>query len=224
MWHRFLLCGVVAPIPLTAAWIAGGLVQERYSLRREDVSALAAETADHPWIVIVGLAVSGLLTVAFAAGLWRRQGWRLGPALLGFVGLGMVGLAALRNDCSSLTEACRARVEAGEVSWHHLAHDALSVPVIGAAVLAPAVFALSPRGGLRSRRARAASLATAAALAVLFSLGGTEAIAGWEGALQRAGISLAFLWLALLAAQAARMRLAGFEPAALRSGGARSIP
>lgn len=217
-----LLCGVVAPIPLTVSWIAGGLVQEGYSVRREDVSALAAETADHPWIVILGLVLSGLLTAAFAAGLWSLlPRARAATTLVGFVGVGTVALGALRNDCSSMTEACRARVEAGEVSWHHLAHDALSIPVIGAAVLAPAVFALRGSVGAWSR---AGSLATAATLAVLFSLGGAEAVPGWEGALQRGGISVAFLWLEALALYVQRMRLAGFEPAALRSGGARSIP
>ncbi len=195
-----VVSGALAPLPLTAAWIAGGLVQEGYSPRKEDVSALAAETAQHPWIVIAGLVLSGLLTALFAAGLWRlAAGLRLYAALVGFVGLGLVGLGLLRNDCSSLTEECRRRVEAGEVSWHHVAHDALSIPVITGAVLAPLVLAWSLRRQPSRATTQAFSLATSCALAVLFSLGGAEAVPGWEGALQRAGISLAFLWLEVVA-------------------------
>jgi len=194
-----VLSGAVAPLPLTAAWIAGGLLQEGYSPRREDVSALAAETAEHAWIVIAGLVLSGLLTAAFAARLWQIGEARLCSALVGAVGVGMVGLGLLRNDCSSLTEECKARVEAGEVSWHHLAHEALSAPVITAAVLAPVALAWSLRRQPGRRGLCAYSLVTAACLALLFSLGGAEAIPGWEGALQRGGISLAFLWLEIVA-------------------------
>jgi len=195
-----LACGALAPVPLTAAWIAGGLVQDGYSARREDVSALAAETADQAWIVIAGLVLSGILTAAFAAGLWRcAAGVGLGSALVGFAGLGMVALGLLRNDCSSLTAACKARVEAGDVSWHHLAHDALSAPVLAAAVLGPAVLAWSFRRDPRWAALRAYSLATAGVLAVLFALAGLEAIPGWEGVVQRTGITLALLWLEVVA-------------------------
>jgi hypothetical membrane protein len=80
----------------TVAWVAGTLVQDGYSARREDVSALAARSADDAWIVIAGLVVTGALTAAFAPALHlavgRGHGSRLGPALVALAGIGIAGL------------------------------------------------------------------------------------------------------------------------------------
>jgi MFS family permease len=194
------LLGLLAPLPLSAAWIAASLLEEGYSARREDISGLAARTAGHAWIVTAGLLLSGLATALFAP-LLRRYGSQAGPAsiLVACVGVGMIGLAGLRNDCSTLTEICRARARAGQVSWQHRAHDALSAPVIGAAVLAPAALAWALRR--RPGRARLAgySLATAAVAGVSFALGGAEALPGWEGVLQRIGVSVSSAWLEVVA-------------------------
>lgn len=194
------LCGTVAPILLTAAWVAGGLVQRGYSARREDISALAAMDAEHAWIMIAGLATSGALTAAFAVGLgWGVRGSRIGPAVVGLVGVGMVALGFLRNDCSSLTEACKARVEAGAVSWHHRAHDVVSVPVFAAAVIAPLLMAWTFRSNTCFSPLALYSISTAAALAVLFALGGVEAFPAWDGAIQRAAVTAAILWMEVIA-------------------------
>jgi len=205
-FRALALCGVAAPVVFTAAWVAGTLAQERYSPRREDVSALAARTADHPWIVISGLVITGALTAAFAPALHEAvgggDGSRIGPVLVALAGVGVVGLAVLRNDCSTETTACEVRIDAGTVSWQHLAHDALSIPVFALAVLIPIVmtprFRADPQWAVFARW----SFATAAALALLFLLGGVEAIPGWRGVVQRVAVSLAFLWLATAAVRA----------------------
>lgn len=200
------LCGAVAPLVFTVAWVAAGSVQTGYSARREDISALAALDAEHPWIMIAGLAVSGALTTAFAVAVrFRVGGARIGPALVTLAGLGMVGLGVLRNDCSSVTEACEARVEAGAVSWHHTAHDVLSAPVFAAAVVAPLLLARRFRADVRLESLGAYSIATAAALAVLFVLGGLEAVPAWNGVIQRAAVSLAVLWMEVVALRLLRL-------------------
>jgi hypothetical protein len=38
-------CGALAPVVFTVAWVVAGLVQEEYSARREDIGALAADSA-----------------------------------------------------------------------------------------------------------------------------------------------------------------------------------
>jgi len=63
---RLALAG---PIAFTIAWLVGGLVQDEYSPRREDISALAASDAQHAWIMITGFVLLGVGTVALAAGL-----------------------------------------------------------------------------------------------------------------------------------------------------------
>jgi Protein of unknown function (DUF998) len=200
------LCGLLAPVVFTAAWVAGTLVQDGYSARREDVSALAALTADDAWIVITGLVVTGVLTAAFAPALHLAvgagRGSRLGPALVALGGIGVIGLGLLRNDCSSLTAACQARVDAGDVSWQHTAHDALSGPVFALAVVAPAVLTLRFRADPRWKRFAPWSLATSAALAPLFIVGGLEAVPGWDGFIQRVAVSLALIWLGATAVRA----------------------
>lgn len=205
------LCGLLAPVAFTVAWAAGALVQDGYSVRREDISALAARTADHPWIVISGLVITGALTVAFAPPLHlavgEGHGSRVGPVLVALSGLGIVGLALLRNDCSTETTACEARIDAGTVSWQHVAHDALSIPVFALAVVIPVVMTPRFRADPHWASFVRWSLATAAALALLLLLGGVEAIPGWRGVVQRVAVSVAFLWLAA-AALRARNRLA----------------
>jgi Protein of unknown function (DUF998) len=200
------LCGLAAPVVFTAAWIAGTLAQDDYSARREDVSALAARTAEHPWIVIAGLVLTGVLTAAFAPALHFAvhggRGSQVGPALVGLAGVGIVGLGVLRNDCSTLTSACEARVEAGDVSWQHLAHDALSIPVFAIAVIGPIVLARRFRADPQWASFVPWSLVTAAALALLFLLAGVEAIPDSRGLVQRVAVSLAFLWLAAAAVRA----------------------
>jgi len=70
---RLALAG---PIAFTTAWLVGGLVQEEYSFRREDISALAAMDAQYAGIMITGFVLIGAGTVPW------RQGW---PALSGTV-------------------------------------------------------------------------------------------------------------------------------------------
>jgi hypothetical protein len=200
------LCGVVAPVVFTAAWVAGTLVQDGYSPVREDLSALAARTADHAWIAVAGLVVTGVLTALFAPALHAAvgggRGSRLGPALVALGGIGIVGLGLLRNDCSSLTPACEARVDAGDVSWEHTAHAVLSAPVFAFAVLAPFVLVRRFRADPVWAPFAPWSLAASVVLAALFILGGVEAVPGWDGLLQRLAVSLALLWLGASALRA----------------------
>jgi hypothetical protein len=137
---------------------------------------------------------------------------RFGPALVALVGLGMIALGFLRNDCSSLTEACEARVEAGNISWHHRAHDILSAPVFAAALVAPLLMASRFRGDIGSKALALYSVATAAALAILFAVGGVEALPAWDGAIQRAAVSVAVLWMEVVALCLLRARVLTLTP------------
>jgi hypothetical membrane protein len=113
---------MAGPIAFTAAWLLGGLVQDEYSVRQEDISALAAMDAQYAWIMITGFVVLGVGTVALAAGLastLRYPSAVIGSVLLMIAGIGLAVAGLARNDCSSELPACAARADAGEVSWHH---------------------------------------------------------------------------------------------------------
>ncbi len=135
---------VAGPIAFTIAWLVGGLVQDEYSARKEDISALAAMDAQHAWIMITGFVLLGLGTVALAAGLastLRYPSAAIGSVLLMIAGIGLAVAGLARNDCSSELPACAARVDAGEVSWHHQVHDNVSLIIFLALIAAPLVFA-----------------------------------------------------------------------------------
>jgi hypothetical membrane protein len=169
--------------------------------------------------MIAGLVVTGLLVAAFAYVLHRgvRRGSAAGPALVALCGLGIVALGLLRNDCSTMTEACEARVAAGTVSWQHTAHDVVSVPVFVAAVAAPIVLARRFRADPSWRPLARFSAAAALVLGALFTLGGIEATAEWNGVVQRIAVSAAFLWLEVAALHLLRLITVDVASASLES-------
>ena len=100
--------GLVGPVLFTLIWVAQELFRiEEYSPIKEPVSALAA--GPNGWIQSVNFAVFGMLTVAFAVGLYgvsrsSRPGV-VGSALFLVSGLGLLMAAAfpLREDTAGIT-------------------------------------------------------------------------------------------------------------------------
>ena len=213
MWlGRLAMAG---PIAFTIAWLLVGLIQDEYSLRQEDISALAALDAQHAWFMITGFVLLGAGTVALAAGLartLRSPSAVIGSILLmiGGVGLAVAGLA--RNDCSSELPACAARVDAGEVSWHHQVHDNISLIIFLALIAAALVFGRAFARDDRWRPLRTYSIVTGLigfALLVLYVIG----FAGtWNGLVQRIFVSVLFLWIAVLGFRLSRAELVGTSP------------
>jgi hypothetical membrane protein len=199
---------MAGPIAFTIAWLLGGLVQDEYSVRQEDVSALAALDAQHAWIVITGFVLLGVGTVALAAGLastLRYPSAVIGSVLLMIAGIGLAAAGLARNDCSSELPACAARVDTGEVSWHHQVHDNVSLIIFLALIAAPLVFARAFGRDHRWRPLRTYSIVTGLlgfALLVLYVI----ASAGtWNGLVQRIFVSVLFLWIAVLGFRLSRI-------------------
>ena len=95
---------VAGPIAFTIAWLIGGLVQDDYSFRQEDISALAALDAQHAWIMITGFVLLGVGTIALAAGLASTLKYPsavIGSVLLMIAGIGFAVVGLARNDCST---------------------------------------------------------------------------------------------------------------------------
>ena len=100
--------GLIGPVLFTVTWVVQELFRmEEYSPIKEPVSALAA--GPNGWIQSVNFAVFGMLTIAFAAGLYRVQRsskpGRVGSALFLVSGLGLLMAAAfpLRQDAAGVT-------------------------------------------------------------------------------------------------------------------------
>ena len=183
---------MAGPIAFTLAWLIGGLVQDEYSLRREEISALAAMDAQHAWIMIIGFVLLGAGTVALAAGLASTLRYRsavIGSVLLMIAGIGLVVAGLARTDCSEKLPTCVARIDAGEVSWHHQVHN-VSVIVFLTLIAAPLVFARAFGRDDGWRPLRTYSIVTGLvgfALLVLYVI----ASAGtWNGVAQRTFVSV----------------------------------
>ena len=123
---------------------------------------------------------------------------RIGALLILLAGLGILVAGIARNDCSSELEACKARIDAGDVSWHHGLHDAVSGLVFLTLVVAQFVLARAFRRDPSWRDLRAYSIFSGSltlALLVLFVAG---PIAGGNGLLQRAFLAVPLVWITVL--------------------------
>jgi cytochrome bd-type quinol oxidase subunit 2 len=193
------------------SWLVGGLVQDGYSFRRQAISELGARTADHPWIVRLGISVWGLSVLAVAAALWlaaehlpRRRAVRAGAVLLGLAGLCIVldGFPAPVDCMPDADRACEAREDAGSLSVRHYAHLWLGLAahplLVGTAVAVALGFRRHPRLGFLSPLAWL-GLLVGLAFVVAFPLSGAGD-AGDVGVNQRLQIATFEYPLAFLAA------------------------
>lgn len=194
-----LVAGLLAGPLFTASYLVQGFVRDGYDPVRRPVSELAL--GPHGWLQAATFVVGGLLVLLFAAGLRHGPGRPVVPGLVAVWGVGLIGAGVFVTD----------RI-GGPVTWHGQLHDlAFSLPGFAglalAMVAATVVFA-------RRRHGRFAlfSAMSAVAFAVLF-VAATTGFAGEDpsaGLWQRLGVSVGWLWLALLAV--VTRRAAGARP------------
>jgi hypothetical membrane protein len=200
---------VAGPVVFSAAWLVAWAAQDRYSPRREDISALAALDAQQPWIMVGGFLALAVGLVALGAGLLRAVAGgrvaRVGALLVLLAGLGILVAGIARNDCSSELAACRARIDAGDVSWHHGVHDAVSGLVFLALGVAQLVLARAFRRDPSWRDLRAYSIVSGILTLALLALFGTGAIDGWNGLVQRIFLAVPLVWIMVLGIRLRRL-------------------
>jgi hypothetical membrane protein len=192
-------------------WFVAWAAQETYSPLREDISALAALDAQQPWIMVAGFLALALSLTALGAGLLQAVAGgpaaRVGALLILLAGLGILVAGIARalgvggfppHDCSSELEACKARIEAGDVSWHHDLHDAVSGLVFLALVVAQFVLARAFRRDPSWRDLRAYSIVSGGLTLALLVLFVAAPIDGGNGLLQRVFLAVPLVWIAVL--------------------------
>ncbi|HEV8650696.1 MAG TPA: DUF998 domain-containing protein [Actinomycetes bacterium] len=192
-------CGIAGPVAFTAAWVTSTLRQSGYSIAGEHLSGLAAPDARDPEIMLAGFLALGACTTAFGSALAEALGGpgRSGPGpwLVRCAGLGTVAAGLLRRDRMLLHPPGAA---AGQ-SWHNHGHDLASGIVYAALLAAPLLlarrFAGDPDWSHLRGPAVAASLATAALLAVFWS----EVLEPWNGIVQRVAVTVPLVFTAVLA-------------------------
>jgi hypothetical membrane protein len=200
---------VAGPVFFTAAWFVAWAVQDEYSPRREDISALAALDAEQPWIMVIGFLSLGLgiigLGLGLASVLAGGLSARVGSLLVTFAGLGILVAGLARNDCSSELAACKAREDAGELSWHHHVHDLVSLVVFLALVAAQLVLARAFGRNARWHDLRSYAMRSGALTFALLVLYGSGAIGDWNGLVQRVFLAVPFIWIAVLGLRLRRL-------------------
>src|SRR5262249_8965345 len=103
-----------------------------------------------------------------------------------------------RDDCSSELQACKKRVNTGDVSWHHKVHDNVGIAVFLVLVLAPLVLARAFRRDSRWRNLRRYSLVTGAVTLVALLVFGGGSFSGWNGLAERILVTIPLVWTAVL--------------------------
>ncbi|MBO0823160.1 MAG: DUF998 domain-containing protein [Actinobacteria bacterium] len=202
--RRLLRCGVWAGPVFTATFLAEGAVRDGYRPLRHPVSSLALGTRG--WIQTVNFAVTGVLTLAGAAGLRltgdRTAGSSAGPVLVAAAGAGLIGSAAFRTDPVGGYPLGTPDMPA-KFSRAGTAHNLAAVPVFFGLPAAAAGY------GWRNWRAGQAPgfaiycATTAVIMPVTMVLAGagfgqSSRLGGYGGLFQRASILAGFAWLTAL--------------------------
>jgi hypothetical protein len=210
-----LRSGVVVGPLFTLAWFLEGATRTDYNPVRHPVSSLAL--GEYGWTQVANFLVCGLLSVAFAVGLWRAVrpwgGSTWGPVLVAAFGIGLVGAGIFVTDPVSGYPPGTPHLLEEYSSVPAALHDAFSVPVFVGLPAACFVFARRFRGWGRPGWSLY-SLVTGLVFLVGFVLaslafGQVPGLVEVGGLLQRATITIGWTWLTLLAIDLLRHRPAG---------------
>jgi hypothetical protein len=136
--RRLLTCGVLAGPVFVATGLVQGLTRAGFDLTRHPASVLS--NGDLGWIQITNFLVSGLLTIAAAAGIRRVLPGRWGPRLLAGYGVSLICAGAFRADPQDGFPLGTPAGPPASVSWHGTLHFACGG--LGFAALVAACFAI----------------------------------------------------------------------------------
>jgi hypothetical membrane protein len=189
------------------AWTVASAIEPGYSVVNDDLSALAALGAAHPWITMTGELLLGIGIVALAAGLVGRfPGRRAAIAcwILLATGLTTVIQAVAREDCSTKVEGCRARIQAGDLSWHHWLHEATSALAFIGILLVPPLLARPFRNDPHWRDLARYSVATAVVGVVLLAVFLPTSDGAGGGLTERVFLVVPLAWVAVVGVRLAR--------------------
>jgi hypothetical protein len=207
-WRQLTLaCGAIAGLLFSLGWIVEGATRASYDPMRHPISSLSIGTGG--WMQVANFIITGLLILAYAAGLRRilRQpsGSVWGPLLVGLVGIGLIGAGLFTADPLNGYPPGTPLIPT-ERTTHGLIHDLFGVPVFLGLPIACIVFSrLFTRWGERGW-AIYSVLSGTAMFAVFFlarlgmrQVPGLPDFAGLFGLLQRITLAIGFVWLTLLA-------------------------
>jgi hypothetical membrane protein len=209
---------IVAQVVFVVGWFVGGALEPHFSQVRQFISELGREGATNPWIFTIFMTVWGLgligLAVATVPSL-RTRPWPLAmPLFFVLAGVCAILVGPIHMDCSPTVSAvCKSRESAGALSWHHYAHEWISLGIKVSLLLTGFAFARSAWPSRLGRLVFSGALVLLAAGIVTFFL--HDSFAPYQGLEERLWAFVAQAW-ALLCATVLILE-ATLEPDALRA-------
>jgi hypothetical protein len=198
-----LASGAIAGPLFTVLWIIEGIARPNYNSVRHPVSSLAL--GDFGWMQIANFIIAGLLSLAFAVGLWLalrpQRGSTWGPLLIAIWAVGLLGAGMFITDPVSGYPPGTPDVPLNPTT-HGALHDQISIA--GFLALTAACFVFGYRFAARGERGWAFYCAITG---ILFPIGIVIASAAFSqnaslvafgGLIQRSTVTAGWTWLTLL--------------------------
>jgi hypothetical membrane protein len=209
---------ILTQVVFVGGWVLAGALEPHYSAVRQYISELGRHGAAHPWIFVTFVGIWGLgfiaLAVALVPSLRTRPRPLAMPLMFVLAGVCAILVGPLHMDCSPTVSAvCKSREAAGTLSWHHYAHEWVSLGIKASLLLTGFVFARSAWPSRLARLVLSGALVLLAAGIVTFVL--HDSFVGYQGLEERLWALVAQLW-ALLCATVLILE-ATLEPGALRA-------
>ncbi|MEU8193019.1 DUF998 domain-containing protein [Microbispora amethystogenes] len=197
MLDRLLLtCGLVAGPLFTVAYLTEGALRAHYRPLRHPVSSLAI--GDRGWTQTVNFMVGGLLSLAFAAGLWRAGPSLWGASLVGVWAFGLLCAGIFRTDPVSgfppgTPDLPQPNTRQG------ILHDLFSLAGFVALAAACVVFAWSGTPGWAIYSVASGVLFAVTMVLASAAFAQKESLVDLGGLIQRVSVTIGWTWLAVLA-------------------------
>jgi hypothetical membrane protein len=193
---------ILAQVVFVGGWVLAGALEPHYSAVRQYISELGRHGAAHPWIFVTFVGIWGLGFIALAVGVvpsLRTRPWPLAmPLMFVLAGVCAILVGPLHMDCSPTVSAvCKSREAAGLLSWHHYAHEWISVGIHVFLLLTGFVFARSAWPSRLARLVLSGALVLLAVGIVTFVL--HDSFVGYQGLEERLWALIAQLWALLCA-------------------------
>lgn len=189
-----------APLLMLVLWTIASLMRRGYDQLNQFGSELG--TGPNAIIMNTNFVVTGLLTVAFATGLFKNiKGGRW--ILIGSILLGLFGAGEAVGGFFPCDPGCPIAAQ----SPSQLAHNADAVIAFVAIALAPLLVSLGLKRDHRWQGYRSYSLATGIIAIVLFLVFSAASIGylGFVGLFQRLFLAVPFLWIEVVALRLLRI-------------------
>ena len=208
---------ILAQVVFVGGWVLAGALESHYSPVRQYISELGRHGAANPWIFAIFVGVWGLGFIALAVAIvpsLRTRPWPLAmPLLFVLAGVCAILVGPLHMDCSPTVSAvCKSRETAGALSWHHYAHEWISLGINVSLLLTGFAFARSAWPSRLGRLVLSGALVLLTAWIVTFML--HNSFVGYQGLEERLWALVAQFW-ALLCATVLILE-ATLEPGALQ--------